>query len=63
MESKAVDEDSALHKGFLDEFCTHREGPLSDQSSLPLRVVSIGFTEQELEGECLDWLQQFLHTL
>lgn len=63
MDSKKADVDNSIFKDFLNEFCTHRDGPLSDQTPLPSRVLSAGVTEAEIEGECLDWLQQFLHTL
>ncbi len=54
--------DTAAFSQFFEDFCSEHKGPLKQQHPLPFRVTFSNFTEQEIEGECLDWLYQFLHT-
>lgn len=45
---------------FLSEFSTSHSGPLSEDDPLPVRLICYYLSQEEVEGECLDWSLTYL---
>ncbi|XP_077996031.1 protein phosphatase 1F-like [Glandiceps talaboti] len=58
MESSCCSSDS--YKQFLDDFVSNHIDKLSSGDALPIRLVTFSLTHQEVEGETLDWVLQYL---
>ncbi|XP_041349751.1 protein phosphatase 1E-like isoform X2 [Gigantopelta aegis] len=49
-----------LFKKFLDRFCSEVDTPACDEDNLPLKLYSPSILPCEVEGECLNWVLQYL---
>ncbi|KAK6191299.1 hypothetical protein SNE40_003026 [Patella caerulea] len=52
--------DIALYTRFLDRFCEEISDFTFEDDNLPIKILSYFLREEEIEGECLGWSQQYL---
>lgn len=55
-----VSNDPSSFSRFLETFCKDHHGPVNEGDSLPIRLVPYYLTNNEVEGECIDWTLQYL---
>ena len=55
-----MSEETPTFASFLEKFAKEHPAPLGDEESLPIRLITYYLTEDEAEGECLDWAIEYL---
>ncbi|XP_063966694.1 protein phosphatase 1E-like [Lytechinus pictus] len=53
-------DDSIKFKLFLEEFTAKHNGPVTSDDPLPFRLVTYRLTPDEVEGECIEWVMEYL---
>ena len=54
--------DSLNFQRFLNDFCDKLKEKSENDNIVPIRFANPRVTQEELEGECLEWCLQFLST-
>ena len=54
------EEQIAAFKKFLTEFSALHPNPIAEEDAMPFRINTFRMTEDELEGECMDWVLEYL---
>ena len=57
---EGAEENSAIYRKFLKDFCKKYDESDASEDNRPFKINSRFITEEELEGECLDWVLQTL---
>ena len=56
----APEEQIAAFKKFLTEFSALHPNPIAEEDAMPFRINTFRMSEDELEGECMDWVLEYL---
>ncbi|XP_072034099.1 protein phosphatase 1F-like isoform X2 [Amphiura filiformis] len=56
----APEEQIAAFKQFLTEFSALHPNPIAEEDAMPFRINTFRMAEDEVEGECMDWVLEYL---
>ena len=54
------EEQTVAFKKFLTEFSAAHPNPIAEEDAMPFRINTFRTTVEDLEGECMDWVMEYL---